>query len=107
MLKITIENAQVIKLDTRSIELNGTTRRIQEALIMVNGRDGVQTHQVEVWDDSIETVNLQPNETATLQAFVISRQKDGRWYNTIRVYRAERGAAPQATTQVQTDEDTF
>ena len=107
MLKITIEDAQVLVLNETTLNLQSGERKKQEVLIAINTPRGVETYQVEVWDENIDKMALQPNEVVSLHAGIISRQKDGRWYNTLQAYRAERGAAQQATTTVQTDEDTF
>ena len=80
------------------------TRRKQEVEIKVNTSKGVELYQIEVWDDSIDRLALQEKEQVTLHIGIVANEKDGRWYNTLQAYRAERGAAPQATTQVQTDE---
>lgn len=100
MLKLIIENAQVVTCNKTTIK----DRVKQEVTLTVNTTNGVELYQVEVWDDNIEKMNLQPNEVVTLHAGLISRRKDGRWYNTIRAYNAERGTATQAAVQVQTDE---
>lgn len=104
MLKLIIEDAQVISCSKTTLTTQAGERTKQEVNIAVNTSRGVEMYQVEVWDDNIDKMNLQPNEVVSLHAGIISRQKDGRWYNTLQAYRAERGAAQQATTQVQTDD---
>ena len=94
MLKITIEDAQVISCNKTTLTTQAGERNKQEVNIAVNTSRGVEMYQVEVWDDNIDKMNLQPNEVVSLHAGIVSRQKDGRWYNTLQAYRAERGAAP-------------
>lgn len=104
MLKVVIEDAQVMSCSKTKLTTQAGERVKQEVNIAVNTSRGVEMYQVEVWDDNIDKMNLQPNEVVTLHTGIISRQKDGRWYNTLQAYRAERGTATQATAQVQTDE---
>ena len=107
MLKVTIEDAQVLVLNETTLTLQSGERKKQEVLIAINTPRGVETYQVEVWDDNIEKMALQPNEVISLHAGIVSRQKDGRWYNTLQAYKAERGAATNATATVQTEQEIF
>lgn len=104
MLKVTIEDAQVIMCNKTTLTTQAGERVKQEVNIAVNTSRGVELYQVEVWDDNIDKMALQPNEVVTLQAGIVSRQKDGRWYNTLQAYKAERGTAKQDAAQVQTEE---
>ena len=104
MLKVTIEYAQVISCNNTKLTTQAGERVKQEVNIAVNTSRGVELYQVEVWDDNIDKMNLQQNEVVTLQAGIISRQRDGRWYNTLQAYKAERGTAKQDAAQVQTEE---
>lgn len=104
MLKVVIEDAQVMSCSKTTLTTQAGERVKQEVNIAVNTSRGVEMYQVEVWDDNIDKMNLQPNEVVTLHAGIISRQSNGRWYNTLQAYKAERGTAQQVAAQVQTDE---
>ena len=104
MIKIIIEDAQVISCNKTTIATQAGERVKQEVNIAVNTHRSVELYQIEVWDDNIDKMNLQPNEVVTFHVGIVSRQSNGRWYNTLQAYKAERGTATQAAAQVQTDE---
>lgn len=107
MLKVIIEDAQVLVLNETTLQLQSGERKKQEVLIAINTPRGVETYQVEVWDDNIDKMALKPNEVVSLHAGIVSRQKDGRWYNTLQAYKAERGAATNTTATVETEQEIF
>ena len=50
--------------------------------------------------DKIAQFNIQAGEELTVSFDINAREYNGRWYNDIRAWRVERGAAPAAETPV-------
>lgn len=50
--------------------------------------------------DKIAQFNIQAGEELTISFDINAREYNGRWFNDIRAWRVERGAAPAAATEI-------
>ena len=91
MESIVIKNATIVGLQSEQIKMqSGDVRNKQSVMLTENGRDGVQLHGAEVWDDNIQKLNLQQGEQVDLSCRLVGRQWGGRFTYTLTAYKVER-----------------
>lgn len=104
---VEFRNATVGDVTTENIKFrNEEWHRKMTVILNVNTSNGVETHGVEVWDESIPKLDLKKGDTADVACRLIGRIYGGRWQYNLQAFRAivqtrldMQAAAPQPSDQ--------